>query len=471
MCGIAGFSLDRDSGVDRTLAAQALLAGIAERGADAVGYAYRSREPQVSIHKQRSGATALLDAVSLPCDAAEALVHVRDYTKGHPTLLANNHPIRHGSVVGIHNGIIVNDEAILRTARHRARGAGHDRRLRGDLRAHAQDTLRPQRARGAARLDGDGLDRRARGGKRSTSPAACARPLWIGRARREVFFASTKAALEIVEGSLRPDPAQAGGRRGPLAAPRAAAGSRPRSASAVTAVPRREAAPRRSRAARAGLVPREAGPAERLGGVSRSQAQSEPSGRTVTPSSRSRSRTRNWKAAHGAGRRCRRAGRPATPTAGPDRRAGRPSSRPSAADGRASRASTAPCATARSSLSSPIGTSKPASRSAALSEPNVCQMSDFDAMRRRFASRSRAVGVRPSSSPSRRSCSSSSSRLMNRRGVSPAARLAAFHVPKCSITVWGCTSASGSAANSRIVGERPRRSALARSCSRICSSV
>ena len=43
-------------------------------------------------------------------------MHVRDYTKGHPTVLANNHPIRHGSVVGIHNGIIVNDEEIL--ARH-----------------------------------------------------------------------------------------------------------------------------------------------------------------------------------------------------------------------------------------------------------------------------------------------------------------------------------------------------------------
>ena len=40
MCGIAGFSLDPESSVDRTLAAQALLAGIAERGADAVGYAY-----------------------------------------------------------------------------------------------------------------------------------------------------------------------------------------------------------------------------------------------------------------------------------------------------------------------------------------------------------------------------------------------------------------------------------------------
>ena len=41
MCGIAGYSLSPESSVDRTLAAQALLAGIAERGADAVGYAYR----------------------------------------------------------------------------------------------------------------------------------------------------------------------------------------------------------------------------------------------------------------------------------------------------------------------------------------------------------------------------------------------------------------------------------------------
>src|SRR5436853_508809 len=36
MCGIAGYSLATDSRLDRTLAAQALLAAIAERGAEAV---------------------------------------------------------------------------------------------------------------------------------------------------------------------------------------------------------------------------------------------------------------------------------------------------------------------------------------------------------------------------------------------------------------------------------------------------
>ena len=42
MCGIAGYSVSARSSVDRTLAAQSLLAGIAERGADAVGYAHRT---------------------------------------------------------------------------------------------------------------------------------------------------------------------------------------------------------------------------------------------------------------------------------------------------------------------------------------------------------------------------------------------------------------------------------------------
>src|SRR5918994_4744261 len=115
MCGIAGYSLNVNSELDRTFAAQALLAGIAERGADAVGYAFRS-SGSVAVHKQRSGASALLDRVSVPDEATQLLVHVRDYTKGHPTIEANNHPVRHGSVVGIHNGIILNDEEIF--ARH-----------------------------------------------------------------------------------------------------------------------------------------------------------------------------------------------------------------------------------------------------------------------------------------------------------------------------------------------------------------
>ncbi len=202
MCGIAGYSLDADSGVDRTLAAQALLAGIAERGADAVGYAYRGAATEVVIHKQPSGATELLEDVELPQSASDALVHVRDYTKGHPMVLANNHPIRHGSVVGIHNGIIVNDEEIF--SRYGLERAEPEMTVDSEaifalMHATTSDHAALEELSGsmATAWFDDRMPTRvhlARG---------LARPLWIGRARRELFFASTKSALEVVEGALR----------------------------------------------------------------------------------------------------------------------------------------------------------------------------------------------------------------------------------------------------------------------------
>src|SRR2546429_1102171 len=114
MCGIAGYSLDSRSDLERTLAAQALLAAIAERGADAVGYAYRApQDAYATVVKQRTPASKLLERVSVPAEANQLLVHVRDYTKGHPSIPANNHPVRHGPVIGIHNGIITNDDELL----------------------------------------------------------------------------------------------------------------------------------------------------------------------------------------------------------------------------------------------------------------------------------------------------------------------------------------------------------------------
>ena len=71
MCGIAGYSLSAASRVDRTLAGRALLAAIAERGADAAGYAYRRPGESVVVHKERTGASALLEVVDVPADAVE----------------------------------------------------------------------------------------------------------------------------------------------------------------------------------------------------------------------------------------------------------------------------------------------------------------------------------------------------------------------------------------------------------------
>jgi len=202
MCGIAGYSLDAESRVDRTLAAQALLAGIAERGADAAGYAHRGPTPAVTIHKQRTGATALLDEVELPASTGEALVHVRDYTKGHPTLLANNHPIRHGSVVGIHNGVIANDEEIF--AHHGIEHAEPGMTVDSEaifalVERFGADHSALEQLRGT--MATAWMDERSPGGLHLARGVA--RPLWIGRARRELFFASTKTALEVVESTLR----------------------------------------------------------------------------------------------------------------------------------------------------------------------------------------------------------------------------------------------------------------------------
>ena len=198
MCGIAGYSLDATSNVDRTLAAQALLAGIADRGSDAAGYAYLT-PGRVSVFKRRAGASALLEEITVPADASAALLHVRDFTKGHPSLDANNHPIRHAGLVGIHNGIIANDDEIF--ARHGLERAeegmtvdsesifalvaryGHDRgrvleELYGSMAAAWLDESAPNAlflARGIGR------------------------PLWIGRGRRAFVFASTRSTLELAQ--------------------------------------------------------------------------------------------------------------------------------------------------------------------------------------------------------------------------------------------------------------------------------
>jgi glucosamine 6-phosphate synthetase-like amidotransferase/phosphosugar isomerase protein len=197
MCGIAGYSLNVGSELDRTFAAQALLAGIAERGADAVGYAFRS-SGSVAVHKQRSGASALLDRVNVPEEATQLLVHVRDYTKGHPTIEANNHPVRHRSVVGVHNGIITNDEAIF--ARHRFVRTDPEMTVdsaaifaladHADSLADAFDELRGSMA--AAWMD----ERRA---DVLFLARGVGRPLWIGRGENEVLFASTEATLKLAE--------------------------------------------------------------------------------------------------------------------------------------------------------------------------------------------------------------------------------------------------------------------------------
>jgi glucosamine 6-phosphate synthetase-like amidotransferase/phosphosugar isomerase protein len=200
MCGIAGYSFGNASRVDRTLAAQALLAGIAERGADAVGYAHRADGP-LAVHKQQTGASALLDAVVLPPDTRQVLLHVRDFTKGPPTIAGNNHPVRHGRVTGIHNGIIANDEELF--ALHGIEREEPDMTVDSEAIFALVDAAGPTPqaleelvgAMATAWIDDRAPDTLhvARG---------IGRPLWLARGRHEALFASTREALEVVERAL-----------------------------------------------------------------------------------------------------------------------------------------------------------------------------------------------------------------------------------------------------------------------------
>jgi glutamine phosphoribosylpyrophosphate amidotransferase len=199
MCGIAGYSLAPGSKLDRTLAAQALLAAIAERGTDAVGYAYRtSKDDPFVVVKQQTPASKLLDHVEVPDSANEVIVHVRDFTKGHPSVNANNHPIRHGPVVGVHNGRIENDDELL--ALHPCARAEPSMTVDSEavfaLAAHSDSDARAFEA-----LDGTmaaaWLDERHPGVLHLARGVG--RPLWLGTWRDGTIFASTEYALGIVE--------------------------------------------------------------------------------------------------------------------------------------------------------------------------------------------------------------------------------------------------------------------------------
>ena len=183
MCGIGGYSIHSESRVNRTLAAQALLAGIAERGADAAGYAWRGPGRKVAVHKQRAGASSLLEQIAIPHGATQVLVHVRAYTKGHPAVTANNHPIRHRSVIGIHNGTIENDGAIFARL-ERGRDAPEMTVDSEAIFALADASgEQPEGARAAAWIDGGGMAGRARSGHRPSCPRQS--PPIVDRSRRK----------------------------------------------------------------------------------------------------------------------------------------------------------------------------------------------------------------------------------------------------------------------------------------------
>jgi len=117
VCGLAGFSLNPNATVDATVLAAALALSIESRGGHATGIAhYHPHQKAVLVTKD--GVTAyefmdrIMESVSPECRAA--IIHTRFGTKGSSDKNENNHPIVLPGIVGVHNGIITNDEEVTK---------------------------------------------------------------------------------------------------------------------------------------------------------------------------------------------------------------------------------------------------------------------------------------------------------------------------------------------------------------------
>lgn len=122
MCGIGGFSIsDTEHRLlkSRDLAA-ALTNRLVVRGRDATGAAWVERgedgKPAIYYAKDAVPAQVLTRDYPrlMPRYPRAAILHTRYATQGSPSNNANNHPILiPDKVIGIHNGVIVNDDDLF----------------------------------------------------------------------------------------------------------------------------------------------------------------------------------------------------------------------------------------------------------------------------------------------------------------------------------------------------------------------
>lgn len=121
MCGIFGISYGPGGpaaeGISPTALATKLFPAIAHRGRDATGLMWCDGEGTEGIEWAKWTGPAddpeVLKDVHLPISTTWLVGHVRAATRGSPTFPINNHPVRHGDYIGVHNGFIRNYAAIL----------------------------------------------------------------------------------------------------------------------------------------------------------------------------------------------------------------------------------------------------------------------------------------------------------------------------------------------------------------------
>jgi glucosamine 6-phosphate synthetase-like amidotransferase/phosphosugar isomerase protein len=196
MCGIAGLSCAEGVEVDLTATARLLVAGLAERGQDATGYAYHRPDGLVEVEKDSMRLAAFIERLHVPAGVRGTIMHVRDFTKGRPGLNDNNHPIRYGRVVGVHNGHIDNDDELFEEWQ-KPRSTplitvdSEAIMMLADTLGDAGQALEHVRGSAAIALLRDGEPDRLTIAKRAS------RTLWLARGDGLALFASTPEPLEL----------------------------------------------------------------------------------------------------------------------------------------------------------------------------------------------------------------------------------------------------------------------------------
>ena len=114
MCGIAGFSLSKDSKINVRELSNALLIAIEDRGYMASGYAWQTNN-KMGVYKDAVPGS-YLPLKSMPKESRNVILHTRLATHGTTSDNRNNHPVMSPSndIALVHNGVIYNHTSVRR---------------------------------------------------------------------------------------------------------------------------------------------------------------------------------------------------------------------------------------------------------------------------------------------------------------------------------------------------------------------